>query len=85
MNAFRNHRRATSERRRRKLGSGDGDIGNYGRVNRFGRFRHVFNVSLLGVDFTDDKKKAIAIRKAFWAGTFVPAFVYGKNLHAKNV
>lgn len=27
----------------------------------------------LGVDFTDDKEKAIAIRKAFWAGTFVPA------------
>jgi hypothetical protein len=32
----------------------------------------------LGVDFTDDKEKAIAIRKAFWAGTFVPALFTGK-------
>jgi coenzyme F420-dependent glucose-6-phosphate dehydrogenase len=27
----------------------------------------------LGVDYTDDKAGAIAARKAFWAGTFVPA------------
>jgi coenzyme F420-dependent glucose-6-phosphate dehydrogenase len=27
----------------------------------------------LGVEFTDDKEKAIETRKAFWAGTFVPA------------
>jgi coenzyme F420-dependent glucose-6-phosphate dehydrogenase len=27
----------------------------------------------LGVDYTDDKAAAIAARKAFWAGTFVPA------------
>ncbi|HEX2226123.1 MAG TPA: TIGR03557 family F420-dependent LLM class oxidoreductase [Candidatus Binatia bacterium] len=27
----------------------------------------------LGVEFTDDEENAISIRKAYWAGTFVPA------------
>jgi len=32
----------------------------------------------LGVEFTDDNEKAIETRKAFWAGTFVPAMFTGK-------
>ena len=42
----------------------------------------------LGVDYTDDEEKAIECRKAYWAGTFVPALfthkIYTPEMSEQN-